>query len=121
MRVKLMIILFLCYSMRIIMMILCTFYNIIFSVDSVDHLDNVFKTPSFDISNFKIYFEHEEYQELVNDFGKYAHGENEEEKVAFIKSKLLGHKGETDIQKAITEVLIFSYRITVYIEPQNRF
>lgn len=103
------------------MMILCTFYNIIFSVDSVDHLDNVFTTPSFDISNFKIYFEHEEYQELVNDFGKYAHGENEEEKVAFIKSKLLGHKGETDIQKAITEVLIFSYRITVYIEPQNRF
>jgi hypothetical protein len=93
--------------MRIIMMILCTFTNIIFSVDSVDHLDNVFQTPSFDISNFKSYFAHEEYQELVNDFGKYAHGENEEEKVAFVKSKLLGHKGAADIQKAITQVFLY--------------
>lgn len=84
----------------------CKDIKLIFSIDSVDHVEQVFQPPSFDISNFKNYIPQEEYQELVSDFGKYVHGGNEEEKVAFVKSKLLGHNLDTDIKNAVSEVFL---------------
>lgn len=78
-------------------------------VDANAHLSQVFIQPKFDVADFKHYFPKDDYEALVREYYNYTRGTTRDEKVAFLKQKLLGAKVQNEAQRLISDKLAGLY------------
>lgn len=76
-----------------------------FEYDAQNHIQSVFQPPRFDITDFKTYMPENEYAALLKEYHTYTRGTDEKTKVDFLKSKLLGHDFNSELNQKISSKL----------------